>query len=94
MVNGQVVVSPGQTTGIVDHKAETPEITLYPNLVNNVLNINTGSTSDVEVQIINLAGQVMIKTTGRTVDVSSLPKGIYFARIFASGQSVTKKFIK
>ena len=94
LVNGQVVVSPGQTTGIVDHKAETPEITLYPNLVNNVLNINTGSTSDVEVQIINLAGQVMIKTTGRTVDVSSLPKGIYFARIFASGQSVTKKFIK
>jgi PKD repeat protein len=94
LVNGQVVVSPGQTTGIVDHQAETPEITLYPNPVNNVLNINTGSNSDVEVQIINLAGQVMIKTTGRTVDVSSLPKGIYFARIFASGQSVTKKFIK
>ena len=92
LITGQVVVSPGPTTGIIEQNAL--ELTLYPNPVIDVLNIVLNSNSTMEVQIVNLAGQVLVTSFEKSVDLSSLPKGIYFARITSEGQLITRKFIK
>lgn len=54
---------------------------IYPNLVRNALNIRRLEDA-VEVRIINVSGQVVLKTrTEGTVDVSRLNAGIYFITI-------------
>jgi PKD repeat protein len=92
LINGQVVVSPGPFTGISENQAT--EISLYPNPVNEVLNIRLNVNAPIEVKIINLTGQTLITSTSSIIDVSSLPRGIYFASIKIDGQNISRKFIK
>jgi len=92
LINGQVVVSPGPFTGISDN--QITEISLYPNPVNEVLNIRLNVNAPIEVKIINLTGQTLITSTSSIIDVSSLPRGIYFANISIDGQNTSRKFIK
>ena len=92
LITGQVVVSPGPTTGIIEQ--ETIEVSLYPNPVQNILNIDLNTNSNIEVQIVNLAGQVIITSRETSIDVSNLSQGIYFANIVTNGQVFTRKFIK
>jgi len=92
LINGQVVVSPGPFTGISDN--QITEISLYPNPVNEVLNIRLNVNAPVEVEIINLTGQTLITSSSSIIDVSSLPRGIYFANIKIDGQNFSRKFIK
>jgi len=92
LINGQVVVSPGPATGI--NESGNVELSLYPNPVKDVLYINTNSNAEMSVRITNLAGQVLITTNQKTVDVSGLAEGIYFANININGQIVNSKFIK
>ena len=65
---------------------------VYPNPVENILNIATDA-SRYEYQLINSLGQVVVrgKASGNeTIDVSSL-KGVYFLRIIADGNIIVRK---
>ena len=67
-------------------EVEINEMTIYPNPVtNNYVSINTGSTVDVAVQIIDINGKMMKEETingqQSVVDISELPKGIYFVKV-------------
>jgi len=92
LITGQVAVSHGPTTGIIETNDIT--VTLYPNPVEDVLFINTTGNSEITIQIMNLSGQVLRISTQRTVDVSDLPKGVYFASVNVDGKIVNSKFIK
>lgn len=85
------------TTSIAEKTLTT--LNIYPNPANDVLNVSVPSAviEDVEVMVINVLGNVVIKNTynpasGRqaVVNVSELPKGVYFLK----AGSVTKKFVK
>jgi len=92
LVNGTVAYSPGPTTGI--YEKDELEVSIYPNPVQNVLNIQLNTTEDVEIQVVNMAGQLMFTSTQLSVDVSSLSQGVYFVKIVNNGQATMKKFIK
>ena len=65
---------------------------VYPNPVENILNIATDA-SRYEYQLINSLGQVVVrgKASGNeTIDVSNL-KGVYFLRIIADGNIIVRK---
>ena len=74
-------------------------ISIYPNPVNDVLNIEMGGVDVSEIQIINAMGQVVyqneINSDVMSVDVSDFVSGIYFVR-FIDGASVSEavKIIK
>jgi hypothetical protein len=71
------------------------EISLYPNPVNDILNITLTNLSIKEVKIFNLQGKLIIEeTTNKKVDVSGLVTGMYFVKIESEENSVTKKFVK
>lgn len=82
----------GQT--IMEEKANA---VLYPNPVQHVLNVNIADASTLE--IINPAGQIVKKQFGRTgnisrVDMSGLPAGTYFLRVFNNAEQHVYPFVK
>jgi hypothetical protein len=72
------------------------EIRIFPNPVKNVLNIEM-SLKPVKIEIFNLNGQI-IRSIGKpknqqTVDVSDIPPGIEFVKIYYENSVVIEKII-
>lgn len=66
---------------------------IYPNPANNLLTIKKVNVQ--HVVILNINGQVMLRQDfSNTVDVSTLPKGMYFIKVSSADGFATKKFIK
>ena len=66
---------------------------IYPNPANNMLTISKVNVQ--HVVIFNINGQVMLQQDfSNTVDVSALPKGMYFIKVSSADGIATKKFIK
>ena len=68
---------------------------IYPNPVENVMNINTNAAS-YEYQLINRIGQVVIsgKAEGNTkINVSEMNNGVYFLKVVANGNTSIEKVI-
>ena len=66
-------------------------VSIFPNPVSNILNIETGNNDIIpEVKIYSIQGVLLINTKGNRIDVSSLANGFYFADV--NGQ--TFKIVK
>ena len=63
-------------------------ISVYPNPVNSLLNVNIGLNRDFNYSIFNITGQIIGKgkfaNNINRVDFSEVSKGIYFLRVFDS----------
>jgi hypothetical protein len=85
-------------TAIKDNK-DVSDILIYPNPVNNALNIAVNDKYDI-IQVINTSGIVLktVSCTGMTevrVDMQQLPKGVYFIKVEDKEKNaVVKKVIK
>jgi hypothetical protein len=75
------------------HEIAAQDISIYPNPVSNELFIKSEKLID-KVEILDIAGRIVVATKSTTVNIAHLPKGIYFAKIFVGNQSITKKIIK
>lgn len=70
---------------------------LYPNPVKDILNIETNNMTIDVVEIYDVLGKNVISQGGlenSSINISKLNKGMYFIKIFAEGQSITRKIIK
>ena len=67
-------------------------IAVYPNPVRDRLTVKADNLQSVEV--FNLVGQLVMSTTSAVVAMDELNQGIYFVRITADGQTVTKRIVK
>lgn len=73
----------------------TLSIDIYPNPANSTLNIN-GHNTEYSYFLYNNMGQEMIKGTAHgthQINVSSMPKGIYFLRLTSGSQVSIQKII-
>lgn len=87
-VTNDNVLSPNDT--------KLEEVTLFPNPVKNILKLNTNINVDT-LQVFNLLGQkIMEYSKVKTINVSSLNKGIYYLKIMSNEDSKyqTIRFIK
>ena len=80
-------------------QAEEGTIRLYPNPVNNVLNIALQGSDVNEVVVIDIYGKTVARTTvaqgNNTMDISALPAGMYFVQLRENGSvKNTKKIVK
>lgn len=70
-------------------------LNIYPNPVENQLNISGLNNSDYLIEIYNTIGQLKYAVNNlNTIDVSALEKGIYFIKIQVHNQSKIIKFVK
>lgn len=74
----------------------TTEITVFPNPSTGLFTIGGGQIASY--QVFNLNGQLILESasgvTGNQLDLSNAANGLYFVRITAGDQTVTKKIIK
>ena len=92
-------VTPKQiATGTKDLINDKTIANIYPNPVNDRLNVDVKSVDINSLEIFNLSGSlVMTKKVelGTTnIEVSNLPKGVYTVSFKGAGVSYNKKFIK
>ena len=77
-----------------------PLLSIYPNPVREVLNINLplGWEAYAQLEIIDMGGKVVLQellnSLASSISVSELPKGLYLLRVQNGTQSSNTKFIK
>lgn len=74
-----VTVSASATTLSIETPKEEMEITIFPNPVNSILNIQYDG--DLQIIINDILGKEIIKTDKKNIDMSSIPSGIYIVNI-------------
>jgi ribosomal protein L32 len=81
-------------TGIAE--IEGVSIKIYPNPVKNELIIDRGQLTINSVEIIDLSGKTIFQFNElrNQINVSALPRGIYFVKVETDKGIVTQKFVK
>ncbi|REC53961.1 T9SS C-terminal target domain-containing protein [Chryseobacterium piscium] len=80
------------TSEISNDKAE---LTIYPNPVKDVLNIQS-KKQIVKAEIYDINGRILVSTSlkGNSIHVSELSKGNYIIKVFTKDKATVHKFIK
>lgn len=89
--NGYLVYA--STLSVKDHTAF--DFSIYPNPVKEVLNINTKEALE-KIEVADLLGRIVLKqeNVSKSVDLSSLNKGVYILKLTSEKGISTKKIIK
>lgn len=69
------------------------EIKIYPNPVQDVLSIQTNDKIN-SVEIFDLTGKSILKSSDKNINTQSLSKGIYIVKIKTDNQEISQKIIK
>jgi hypothetical protein len=85
--------------GIELHEQQQSRLTLYPNPSTDQITIETSSTpTNSQLSIMNLNGQEIltcqITESKTTIDISTLPSGVYFVRLTNDKTVEVGKFVK
>lgn len=88
-------------TGVVEPISET-EISIYPNPAQSTLNIAVPGIQSEEaytLELFNTIGQTVLNRTSlegelNTIDIGSLPTGVYWVKLVQGKQTFSKKLIK
>ena len=85
------------TTG--DGFTEEFSLTMYPNPVKNVLNLNIIGAEDLlQISVFNSAGMliktVTVENGNYKLNTGDYPGGIYYLRVHSGNNEIMKKFIK
>ncbi|RLD79176.1 MAG: hypothetical protein DRJ15_09985, partial [Bacteroidetes bacterium] len=87
-----------QTPQIKSIELEEDEMNIYPNPVQDRLNIAIPGAEEIQVYIYSITGQLMYE--GRevyvqeSINVSHLEKGLYIVKVISDGKIYTSKLIK
>jgi len=98
----QVEASAARKASVEEEEANlVSDFSLYINVTNNYLKINTPNSGSGQVEVYNASGQNVLKrsvdfTTGTEaeIEISQLPKGIYVVKVNDSKSTYSKKVIK
>ena len=78
------------------NRNEILNFSIYPNpLTSGKLYINTNSNSEKYIQIFDVLGKQVFKTTlkGRELDLTKLTAGIYILKVLEEGKTATRKLV-
>ncbi len=86
------------STGTNDFRTDKDGIIIYPNPVNEFMKVDINSTGTRLIEIYNISGSRVltqeVNPGTTTVNVSSLPKGVYTISFKGNGTAYSRKFVK
>lgn len=97
ITGGKIFIDNVMVDGVLNRdNFENSSIKIYPNPLNNILNIDSSNIELKKISIYNTVGQLIKNNFGyeNTIDVSNLKPGTYFIKIETSEGKQTQKFIK
>jgi hypothetical protein len=79
--------------GVEEAEAHTSAIHLYPNPVRDILHID-GDIQAMDISVTDIVGRCCTApVSGRDIDVSALPAGVYVLHVSDRGASVVRRFL-
>lgn len=74
---------------------EIAGLKLYPSPAKSYLNISSDRITEKQLTLYDILGKIALttRTTNQTIDISSLTKGVYIAKITEEGKTSTRKVI-
>lgn len=92
---GRVVITDA-TLSLSDF--EQTAFKVFPNPVQNILNVQNNQTNIQEVQLFDITGRLLRSVQPESnitnVDFSSLSNGIYLLKVTSEGKTITRKIVK
>ena len=77
-----------------DISKDDTQLSIYPNPVRNTLSVKASAKIN-SLQIYNVTGQEVLRSSEATINTSSLTRGVYILRVSQEGGAIsTKRFIK
>ena len=95
-----VALSPTQMLAVYNENALSiagfayGEIKAFPNAVDDILHIKTTSNRSLEINVFDIAGKSVIKTSGNSVDMSALTSGMYIVKVREDNKEANLKILK
>jgi hypothetical protein len=87
-----------ETLDVQSYPVNENKIVVYPNPINNLLNLKNESNGELLIEIIDYTGRVILKQklNGRlnTIDTSNFITGVYFLNMTTNSKRTIKKIIK
>ena len=91
---GALKIRPNTATGMDDIDNIKLDGLMFPNPAQNEISVKIDASLS-NIEILDFKGSVLLKTKEKTIDISSLPSGIYYAKaITEKGDLFTSKFVK
>lgn len=100
-MKGQIVVTPG--TGVEENN-RVISMNVYPNPATLTLNLNISGaeneTASIEVynlignKVLDLGGKQILTNGVRKIDITTLPRGVYFLNVIADNKTRAIRFVK
>ncbi|SRX72273.1 T9SS type A sorting domain-containing protein [Aequorivita antarctica] len=91
------IIKHDSTLGVGENTFATT-MSIYPNPVSNILQINTQDITINQINIYSVLGsrvrQLDVEAVSPTVDVSSLASGVYYVQLYSGKNVALKKFVK
>jgi hypothetical protein len=89
---GNCCISPFATS--ISENEQGPQLTVMPVPADGLITISAKGTGNARIDIVNLLGEVVMSgIEPGLVDISSLPEGVYLARVMTEGKIIVRKFV-
>ena len=91
-----VIYQRGEVTGLPTFVHSEKSLRVFPNPVNSVVNVRFVKGDDFmhfNVELINLAGQILISSSNKQLNVSGIPNGLYILKISDGKNTQFKKVL-
>ncbi|MFK7078385.1 T9SS type A sorting domain-containing protein [Flavobacterium oreochromis] len=74
---------------------EISGLQIFPNPSKSILNITSDSFAEKQIELYDTLGKVALstKTTNQNINITSLAKGVYVAKITEEGKTTTRKIV-
>ena len=86
------------TVGISENENKNNAVWFFPNPVIDNISVMTTFASEMKISVLNMQGQVLLKQVSKkeltNINISHLPKGIYFLKTEGEEGSSIHKFVK
>lgn len=83
-----------ETSLSIENFTNSNIVSLYPNPVKDILNIDILDNTISSIKVYDLQGKLILEDTNTTINVNHLSNGIYIVKVVTEEGEFTKKFIK